>query len=977
MITDAGSGVSGSGHAVGKDHGSALGAAEVCIAAAMADLAAVVCVVLRFVPLGGLSTVLAAFPFAVLGDRLRLRTCVAAGISGCVVGFLLAGPVIANTVFVAAALGTLVGIAHRRAWSLSRTVIAGSGALGVPAASIAVAGMWLLASYRQLAFAQLVNSWRGVASIADGVQLPLLPMLVHAGDISVAWIVAFWWVWVPVGVVVGVAFLTGCARLLFGAPLQLVARLVPPDSRSLLCVDPPGARVAPLPLRFQQVSVCYPGSTRPALSQLDFCLDRGEFVTVTGPNGAGKSTLGRMIAGGQLDSGCIVRPGGAGLGAPGGTAMIFQRPESQVLGVRVVDDLFWGMPPGGPIDVESLLGRVGLTGMAGRETATLSGGELQRLAVASLLARDPAIVISDESTAMLDPDGRAALLTLLRSLAHREGRAVLHITHQVAEIERGDRTVVLGRGAEGRCGPAETTPPVTGRVGQRAEVPRGAVDVRELGFAHAVGTPWEHRVLRDVHVEIPAGGGLLITGANGSGKSTLASVLAGLSAPTEGQVLLDGRPVRNGRGGALLALQHPRLQLLRATVGEDVRDAAGVGRDAADEALATLGLSPRLYRDRGVDELSGGEQRRVALAGLLACRPHLLVLDEPLAGLDELARIALLRALKSARESGTTLVMTSHDTAGLDELVEDAVTVEAGRLRHTSRVRQAAGASAPPPAGPRPATISAAGSRGTRPAATAVIRPRTLPWSSPAHRLWAGTKIAVLVSVTVVLGADPTWTTLLAATVVLGSWAMLARVPRSVLPRIPPWFLLAILVSAALVTIGGGAPYISILGLTAGMGGLIHWALFTGITALSLIGALLFIWTTAMTDIPPLLQRVADVGRKTRLPVPEWTATISLGLRLLPILQEECRTVLKMAAQRADLEPGVQRGSQWPTRRDQIVRGIALCCATAARRSAEMGEAITARGGLGNIAQADRRPARRDALALFLALAVLVAGILI
>ena len=80
---------------------------------------------------------------------------------------------------------------------------------------------------------------------------------------------------------------------------------------------------------------------------------------------------------------------------------------------------------------------------------------------------------------------------------------------------------------------------------------------------------------------------------------------------------------------------------------------------------------------------------------------------------------------------------------------------------------------------------------------------------------------------------------------------MLARVPRSILPRIPPWFLLAILVSAALVTIGGGEPYISILGLTVGMGGLIHWALFTGITALSLIGALLFIWTTAMTDIPP------------------------------------------------------------------------------------------------------------------------------
>jgi energy-coupling factor transporter transmembrane protein EcfT len=185
------------------------------------------------------------------------------------------------------------------------------------------------------------------------------------------------------------------------------------------------------------------------------------------------------------------------------------------------------------------------------------------------------------------------------------------------------------------------------------------------------------------------------------------------------------------------------------------------------------------------------------------------------------------------------------------------------------------------------------------------------------------------------------------------------------------------LVSAASVTIGGGAPYISILGVAVGMGGLIHWGLFTGITALSLIGALLFIWTTALTDIPPLLQRVSDVGRKTRLPVPEWAATISLGLRLLPILHEECRTVLGMTAQRADLEPGVRRGRQWRARRDQFVSRIVLCCVTASRRSAEMGEAITARGGLGNIAHIDRRPGRRDAFALLLTLTVLMAGILL
>ena len=92
--------------------------------------------------------------------------------------------------------------------------------------------------------------------------------------------------------------------------------------------------------------------------------------------------------------------------------MIFQRPESQVLGVRVVDDLLWGTDPGTDIDVDGLLARVGLAGFAERETSTLSGGELQRLAVAALIARRPAVVISDESTAMLDPRGRSDVVEL-------------------------------------------------------------------------------------------------------------------------------------------------------------------------------------------------------------------------------------------------------------------------------------------------------------------------------------------------------------------------------------------------------------------------------------------------------------------------------------------------------------------------------------------------------------------------------------
>ena len=147
-----------------------------------------------------------------------------------------------------------------------------------------------------------------------------------------------------------------------------------------------------------------------------------------------------MLAGREPTAGTIDRPGAVGLGRLGGTAVILQHPESQVLGTRVADDVVWGLPPGKTTDVHQLLAEVGLDGLAERDTGGLSGGELQRLAVAAALAREPSLLIADEVTSMVDQDGRDALMSVLSGLTQHHRMSLVHITHYNDEADAADRT---------------------------------------------------------------------------------------------------------------------------------------------------------------------------------------------------------------------------------------------------------------------------------------------------------------------------------------------------------------------------------------------------------------------------------------------------------------------------------------------------------------------------------------------------------
>lgn len=630
----------------------------------MGALSAALAIVSVVVPFAGGVSLLVTVPMGLLGYRYRLRVLLAAAFAAATIAFLISGISGFMVVLNCAYVGGLTGIIKRRGRG-TPTVIAASIVAGIVSGLFIIAALIVLVRLRTLTFEAITANVDGVVSVMSqfepfresaaqtramfGTALQYWPVLMMGYAIFSIMVVSLvgWWV--------------------LGRVLERLA--VIPDVHKLESLTETGP-VAPLPVRLSEARYRYPGADHDALRPLNLTIEAGEHVAVTGANGSGKTTLMLLLCGREPTSGVIERPGAVGLGRLGGTAVVMQHPESQVLGTRVADDVVWGLPPGTRTDVSGLLSEVGLAGMEERDTGGLSGGELQRLAVAAALARQPALLVADEITSMVDQRGRDALLGVLSGLANRRSMALVHITHYNSEAQIASRTVNLSESLDNMVMVAHAAPP-TPTV---TAAPRGGAPVLELsgvGHEYGSGTPWAKPALRDVSFTVNEGEGVLIHGGNGSGKSTLAWIMAGLTAPTTGSCLVRGRPAHEHVGDVAIAFQAARLQLLRSTVDLEVASAAGFSpydTNRVVAALATVGLDGSLARRR-VDQLSGGQMRRVVIAGLLARWPQALILDEPLAGLDAASQRGLLHLLTDLRRNaGLTVVVISHDFGGLEEL---------------------------------------------------------------------------------------------------------------------------------------------------------------------------------------------------------------------------------------------------------------------------------------------------------------------
>lgn len=637
---------------------------ELANAAVMAAVCSAIAVVAVTLPFAFPLSLLATVPMALLAYRHRLRVLVAATVAGTIIAFLIINLGGLLVVVGSAYTGGLVGIVRRRGrgapTALSAALVAGAvfGLFGVVALSV-------LSRLRNLIFETIAGAADGVGAMI-GVVPALAPLAAGLRDF-VATLTQFW----PVVVIAtSIALITFIAMVGWWALSRVLDRLRGvPDVHKLDIVDD-DRPVEPVPVVFCDVCFRYPGAEHDAVGPLSLTVKCGEHLAITGANGSGKTTLLLLLTGRAATSGTLERPGAVGLGQFGGTAVVMQHPESQVLGTRVIDDVVWGLPPGVTVDVDGLLADVGLTGLGERDTTGLSGGQLQRLAIAAALAREPRLLIADEITSMVDQPGRDTLRSLMAGLTHRHDTTLVTITHYDDEAASADETINLTQ----HCGHADMVRSVPAPAPTAVAAHHAGdtlLEVTSVSHRYNSGTPWESTALRDIDLVVGEGEGVLIHGLNGSGKSTLAWIMAGLLVPTSGECLLDGRPMAEQVGAVSLSFQAARLQLMRSRVDLDIASAAGFDpedRRRVEHALGSVGLDPELGRRR-IDQLSGGQMRRVVLAGLLARNPRAIILDEPLAGLDAVSRRGLLTLLSDMRrDTGLTVIVISHDFSGLDEL---------------------------------------------------------------------------------------------------------------------------------------------------------------------------------------------------------------------------------------------------------------------------------------------------------------------
>lgn len=513
-------------------------------------------------------------------------------------------------------------------------------------------------------------------------------------------------------------------------------------------------------IEVNQVSYSHPvpgGPPHPALRDIGFQINAGEHIAIVGANGSGKTTLAQHLNALLVPDSGTVRIMGLDtkeranhLKIHQSVGMVFQSPQEQMIATSIEEDVAFG-PENLGLSTQEIqhrvrhsLEQVSMWDQRKRSPQHLSAGQMQRVGLAGILAMQPACVIFDESTAMLDPFGREDVLRNIEALK-QSGITVIMITHFMEEASLADRIIGLHQGRLRFDGTPEDLftdddlvksmnldkprvlwfaqqlipwiptikSPLNVEQFKKQIEPRSSpqffkpledlhffrnnqenlVIGNHISFTYLQNTPLAHQALEDINFSVRQGSVHGLIGATGSGKSTLLQHLNGLYIPQTGTLKVG--PFEVNQETDLLQLrrytgivfQNPNYQLFEQYVGDEIAyglKVLGITgpelRERVKLAMSQVSLDFDEFKDRLTFALSGGEKRKVALASTLVLNPSLLLLDEPTAGLDPIARREILGQMVRVHNEGKTLVVSSHQLEDLALLTDHVTLLSKGRV---------------------------------------------------------------------------------------------------------------------------------------------------------------------------------------------------------------------------------------------------------------------------------------------------------
>ncbi|CAF0723813.1 unnamed protein product [Didymodactylos carnosus] len=390
--------------------------------------------------------------------------------------------------------------------------------------------------------------------------------------------------------------------------------------------------------------------------------------------------------------------------------IVFQNPDNQFIGMTAEDDIAFGLenrnyePKEMKRIIQQVATRMNIVDLLETEPSKLSGGQKQRVAIAGILAFNPKILIFDEATSMLDPKGKKELKQIMLELRN-DGtkKTVISITHDMEEVINADRVIIMYRGQ-------------VKRVGTPREVFNDYrfVEIHNISHIYDRHLPTAYGALKAFSYRFRKNKIYAIIGNSGSGKSTMVQHLNGLLSSLTGHIVIEDFVINSAkrkiahikklRNKIAMVFQFPEYQLFKDTIEKDITFgpiALKVGRyeklangksrklskreyalkmhKVAEEKLTLLGMGLE-YLPRSPFGLSGGQKRRVAIAGILAIDSHTIIFDEPTAGLDPAGEEEMMKIITDLRDAGKTVIIVTHNMDHVIQVADEVIVMDHGTL---------------------------------------------------------------------------------------------------------------------------------------------------------------------------------------------------------------------------------------------------------------------------------------------------------